>query len=190
MQGHDYLQLQNQGNIISNIYLLDQMDLASDMADSQGYYSKRSVAIIGVSSLIITSGSKVGDEVAAIVDAGGDSSRNSPLQNAKARMQILRVLGLVSADYGSETYAITPVGKLVLSQFRQSPRDYRLLRELFLGIATSTEAYEHNCSDSFNCFLGYGICYAFSCLDYRISTDEMPIRHLGHRQLYTRCAKQ
>ena len=175
MQGHDYLQLQNQGNIVSNIYLLDQMDLASDMADSQGYYSKRSVAIIGVSSLIITSGSKVGDEVAKIVDAGGDSSRNSPLQNAKARMQILRVLGLVSADYGSETYAITRVGKLVLSQFRQNPRDYRMLRELFLGISTSTETYEHNCSDSFNCFLGYGICYAFSCLDYRIGTDEMPL---------------
>lgn len=175
MPGHDYLQLQNQGNIISNIYLLDQMDLASDMADSQGYYSKRSVAIIGVSSLIITSGSKVGDEVAKIVDATGDSSRNSPLQNAKARMQILRVLGLVSADYGSETYAITRVGKLVLSQFRQNPRDYRLLRELFLGISTSTETYEHNCSDSFNCCLGYGICYAFSRLDYRISTDEMPL---------------
>lgn len=175
MPGHDYLQLQNQGNIVSNIYLLDQMDLASDMADSQGYYSKRSVAIIGVSSLIITSGSKVGDEVTKIVDAGGDSSRNSPLQNAKARMQILRVLGLVSADYGSETYAITRVGKLVLSQFRKNPRDYRLLRELFLGISTATEIYEHNCSESFICFLGYGICYAFSCLDYRISTDEMPL---------------
>ena len=175
MRGHDYIQLQNQGNIISNIYLLDQMDIASDMADSQGYYSKRSVAIIGVSSLIITSGSKVGDEVAKIVDAGGDSSRNSPLQNAKARMQILRVLGLVSADYGSETYAITGVGKLVLSQFRQNPRDYRLLRELFLGISTSTETYEHNCSESFNCCLGYGICYAFSRLNYRISTDEMPL---------------
>ena len=175
MSGHDYLQLQNQGNIVSNIYLLDQMDLAADMADSQGYYSKRSVAIIGISSLIITSGSKVGDEVAKIVDAGGDSSRNSPLQNAKARMQILRVLGLVSADYGSETYAITNIGKLLLSQFRQTPRNYRLLRELFLGISTSTETYEHNCSDSFNCFLGYGICYAFSQLDYRISTDEMPL---------------
>ena len=175
MTGRDYIQLQNQGSIVSNIRLLSEMDIAADMADSYGYYTKKSVALIGINSLIITSGSKVGSEAVELVDENGDESRNSPLQNAKARMQILRVLGLVSTDYGSETYAITPVGKLVLSQFRSSPPDYRLLRELFLCISSSTESYEHNCSETFNCCLGYGICYALACLDFRLSTDEMPM---------------
>ena len=115
MVGQDYLELQNQGSVMSNIRLLHEMELATEYADSQGYYTKRSVAEIGVNSLLITSGSKVGESARAIVNADGDESRNSPLQNAKARMQLLRVLGMVSADYGSEVYATTRLGKLMVS---------------------------------------------------------------------------
>lgn len=176
MVGQDYLKLQNQGNIISNIRLLHEMDMArGNYADSQGYYSKKSVAEIGVNALIITSGNSVGEEASRIINADGDESRNSPLQNAKARMQILRVLGLVSVDYGSEVYAITRLGKLVMSQVLSNSPNFSLLRELFVNITTATEIYEHNCSIDFNCYLGFGICYALSQLDYRLSSDEMPL---------------
>ncbi len=175
MVGIDYLKLQNQGSIISNIRLLYEMLISNGYADSQGYYTKESVAEIGVNSLIITSGSKVGDEVREIIHADGDESRNSPMQNAKARMQILRVLGLVSTDYGSEIYAITRLGKLVVQQILCEKPNVMLLRELFMGITTATENYEHNCSIDFNCYLGYGICYALANLDYRLSSDEMPM---------------
>ena len=175
MVGQDYLKLQNQGNIISNIRLLHEMDMAKDYADSQGYYTKKSVAEIGVNALIITSGNSVGEEAHRIINAEGDESRNSPLQNAKARMQILRVLGLVSADYGSEVYAITRLGKLVISQVLNNNPNYGILRELFVNITTATEIYEHNCAIDFNCYLGFGICYALSQLEYRLSSNEMPL---------------
>lgn len=175
MVGQDYLKLQNQGSVMSNIRLLHEMELATEYADSQGYYTKRSVAEIGVNSLLITSGSKVGESARAIVNADDDESRNSPLQNAKARMQLLRVLGMVSADYGSEVYAITRLGKLMVSQVLRNNPDYSLLRELFVGMTTATENYEHNCHEGFNCCLGFGICYALANLDYRLSSDEMPL---------------
>lgn len=175
MTGRDYIKLQNQGNIISNIRLLYEMENSDGYADKHGYFTKRDVAEIGVRSLLITSGSKAGDDVEEILNAGGDESRNSALQNAKARMQILRVLGLVSSDYGSETYAITKLGELMVTQVLSTAPDFRLLRELFMGITTATENYEHNCSVDFHCYLGIGICYALANLDYRLSTDEMPM---------------
>ena len=176
MTGTDYIKIQNQGNIISNIRLLyEMMSSKESYADKNGYFSKKDVAEIGVNSLLITSGSKVGDEAREIINLQGDESRNSPLQNAKARMQILRVLGLVSSDYGSETYAITKLGELTVYQVLTNSPNFKLLRELFLGITSDTEIYEHNCSPDFHCYLGVGICYALACLDYRLSTDEMPL---------------
>ena len=176
MEGKDYLKLHNQGNIISNIRLLLEMKLAQDeYADSQGYFTKKAVARIAVNSLIITSGCKVGEEALGIIDSEGDESLNSPLQNAKDRMLILRSLGLVSADYGSEIYSITPMGELMVNQFLKNEPNYPLLRELFLCMSTTTENYNYNCSASFNCCLGFGICYALGCLDYKLSSDEMPM---------------
>lgn len=176
MAGTDYIKLQNQGNIISNIRLLyEMMNAKDDYADRNGYFTKKAVAEIAVNSLLITSGSKVGDEARDIINTEGDESRNSPLQNAKARMQILRVLGLVSSDYGSEIYAITKMGELMVSQVLTNKPNFKLLRELFLGITSDTEIYEHNCSPDFHCYLGIGICYALASLDHRLSTDEMPM---------------
>lgn len=175
MAAQNYLKLQNQGNIISNLRLLYEMKNSSGYADSQGYYSKADVAEIGINSLLITSGSKVGEEARAYLTSDGDESRNSPLQNAKARMQILRVLGLVASDYDSEIYSITKLGELVIQQVFSEQPNYKLLLELFVSISTATETYEHNCDQTFNCYLGYGICYAFANLDYRISTEEMPL---------------
>lgn len=175
MNGRDYIQLQNQGNIISNIRLLYEMLNSDGYADSQGFFTKRDVAEIACNALIITTGSKIGDEVASVINSEGDESRNSPLQNAKARMQLLRVLGLVSTDYGSELYAITALGELIIKQVLSSNPNMGLLRELFLHISSTTEIYEHNCEITYNCVLGYGIMYAFSQLDYKISTDEMPL---------------
>lgn len=175
MKGRDYIQLQNQGNIISNIRLLYEMMNSDGYADENGYFTKKDVADIACNALILTTGSKVGEEVTSVIHGDGDESRNSPLQNAKARMQLLRVLGLVSSDYGSEIYAITRLGKLIVSQVLSPTPNMGLLRELFLHISSATEIYEHNCDIKFNCVLGYGIMYAFSKLDYRISTDEMPL---------------
>jgi hypothetical protein len=45
--------------------------------------------------------------------------------------------------------------------------------ELFVNLNTTTEIYDNNCSPDFECYLGFEICYAFSKLDYRISTLEM-----------------
>lgn len=175
MKGRDYIQLQNQGNIMSNIRILYEMLNSDGYADEQGYFTKRDVADIACNALILTTGSKVGEEVSSVIHSDGDESRNSPLQNAKARMQLLRVLGLVSADYGSEIYAITRLGQLVVSQVLSTNPNMGLLRELFLNISSTTEIYEHNCDVKFNCVLGYGIMYAFSQLEYRIATDEMPL---------------
>lgn len=175
MTGRDYIQLQNQGNIISNIRLLYEMQNSEGYADTQGYFTKRDVAEIACNALLITTGSKIGDEVSSVINSEGDESRNSPLQNAKARMQLMRVLGLVSTDYGSEIYAITKMGELLIKQVLSSNPNMGLLRELFLHISSTTEIYEHNCEITYNCVLGYGIMYAFSQLDYKISTDEMPL---------------
>lgn len=175
MKGRDYIQLQNQGNIMSNIRILYEMLNSDGYADEQGYFTKKDVADIACNALILTTGSKVGEEVTSVIHSEGDESRNSPLQNAKARMQLLRVLGLVSADYGSEIYAITRLGKLLVSQVLSTNPNMGLLRELFLNISSATEIYEHNCDVKFNCVLGYGIMYAFSQLDYKIATDEMPL---------------
>lgn len=175
MKGRDYIQLQNQGNIISNIRLLYEMLNSDGYADEYGYFTKRDVADIACNALIITTGSKVGEEVSFVIHGAGDESRNSPMQNAKARMQLLRVLGLVSSDYGSEIYAVTRLGKLIVSQVLSQTPNMGLLRELFLNISSATEIYEHNCDIKFNCVLGYGIMYAFSKLDYKIATDEMPL---------------
>ena len=57
----------------------------------------------------------MGDDIIALVnDTVSDESRNSVLLNAKQRMQILRVLGLVASDYDAEQYAITDLGQKVL----------------------------------------------------------------------------
>lgn len=175
MTGRDYIQLQNQGNIISNVRLLYEMMNSDGYADENGYFSKSDVAEIACNALILTTGSKVGEEVNTVIHAAGDQTRNSPLQNAKARMQLLRALGLVSTDYGSEIYAITRLGKLMVTQILSSNPRYALLRELFMHITSATEIYDHNCDITFNCWLGYGIMYAFSRLDYKLSTDEMPV---------------
>ena len=102
-------------------------------------------------------------------------------------MQILRILGLVSADYDSEKYAITELGEKMLEQVFGNAPNYNLLRELFMGIVSSSEAYNHNCDLNFECYIGYLICYAFAKLDYIISTSELPpitTYSWGDRDLY------
>ena len=69
MVGQDYLKLQNQGNIISNIRLLHEMDIAKDYADSQGYYSKKSVAEIEQYFLITGNAERIGDHAINIAGA-------------------------------------------------------------------------------------------------------------------------
>ena len=175
----NYIKLQNQGNIYQNLMLLNEMNESTGYADENGYFSKRAVAEIAINSAVVTSAGKMGDDIIALVnDTISDESRNSVLQNAKARMQILRVLGLVASDFDSEQYAITDLGQKVLERvFPTTPGelpDYRLLRESFMGISSTSEVYDYNCDTSFNCYLGYGICYALACLDYKISVQEMP----------------
>jgi hypothetical protein len=175
----NYLKLQNQGNIYQNLMLLNEMHESSGYTDENGYFSKRSVAEIAINSAVVTSAGKMGDDIMDLVnDTVSDESRNSVLQNAKARMQILRALGLVASDYDAELYAITDFGEKVLAQvFPASAEeipDYRLLRESFMGISSTSEIYDYNCDINFNCYLGYAICYALSNLDYRISVQEMP----------------
>lgn len=173
---NNYIKLPNQGNISSNLRLLYEMQLASDYADSQGYYTKRDIAEIAANALLITTSSKIGNDVVASLDnAGIDEVDNAPLQNAKMRMQILRILGLVSADYYSEVYEITKLGHMFSSDQLSTEMKKSLLRELFLGIETSSESYDFTCDEGFHCFLGLEICYALSELDYRIGVDEMPV---------------
>lgn len=176
MATHNYIKLQNQGNIISNLRLLaEMMNAKDDYADEYGHYTKRAIAQIGASALLITSGSAIGTELEALWNNTEiEEGRNSLLQNAKARMQILRTLGLVSADYDSEVYAITELGEVVLQEFFGRNHNKAILRELFMGITTTTETYEFNCDVDFECYIGYQICYALACLDYKISTREMP----------------
>lgn len=149
-------------------------------ADENGYFTKQAVAEIGIKESMITSAGKMGDDIIdSVNDNQIDEGLNSVLQNAKARMQILRVLGLVSTDYDSELYAITDLGEKLLRRVFPDNNtdipDFVLLRESFMGISTTSEIYDYNCDLTFNCYLGYEICYALACLDYRIGTSEMPV---------------
>lgn len=176
----NYIKLQNQGNIYQNLILLNEMMNSSGYADENGYFTKKAVAEIAIKESMITSAGKLGDEIIDVInDTEIEEGLNSVLQNAKARMQILRVLGLVSTDYDSELYAITDLGEKLLKRvFPDNQNDipnFALLRESFMGISTTSEVYDYNCDITFNCCLGYEICYALSCLDYRISTSEMPV---------------
>ncbi len=176
MATHNYIKLQNQGNIISNLRLLAEMVNAKDnYADKNGYYSKRDIAQIAACALLVTSGSAVGQELESLwSNTDIEEGHNSLLQNAKARMQILRTLGLVSADYNAEMYAITELGEVVLQETFGRTHNKSLLRELFMSLTTTTEIYDFNCDIDFDCYIGYQICYAFANLDYKISTKEMP----------------
>ena len=172
----NYIKLQNQGNIYQNLMLLNEMANSVGYADENGYFTKQAIAEIAINAYLLTSEGKMGEDILEKVsDTEIDEGLNSVLQNAKQRMQILRVLGLVSTDYDSELYTITDLGMKVLERvFPPSHTifpDYSLLRETFMGISSSSEIYEYNVD--FNSYLGYGICYALSCLDYRISTTEM-----------------
>ena len=145
-------------------------------SDKNGYFSKRAIAEIAVNAYLLTSEGKMGEDIIEKVsDRNHEEELNSVLQNAKQRMQILRILGLVSTDYDSEEYAITDLGMKVLERvFPTSPTiipDYSLLLETFMGISSSSEIYKYNVD--FNSHLGLEICYALSCLDYKISTTEM-----------------
>lgn len=175
----NYIKLQNQGNIYQNLMLLNEMNESIGFADENGYFSKRAVAEIAINSAIVTSAGKMGDDIIALAnDTVSDESRNSVLQNAKQRMQILRVLGLVASDYDAEQYAITDLGQKVLNRVFPAKAgelpDYRLLRESFMGISATSEVYNYNCEINFNCYLGYGVCYALACLDYKIAVKDMP----------------
>lgn len=171
MAQNDYVKLPNQGSIASNLRLLYEMEISSGYADASGYFSKRDVAEIGANALLITTGTQVGSRVVDTLSAEGDEGMNSALQNAKMRMQILRLLGLISTDYDSEIYAITKMGQLITPE---NP-NRRLLLELFMNICSCTEIYEHNCDLSFYCYPGYQMCYAFASLNHKISSTEMPV---------------
>lgn len=174
----NYIKLQNQGNIYQNLMLLNEMANSVGYADENGYFTKHAIAEIAINAYLLTSEGKMGDDILEKVSSAEvDEGLNSVLQNAKQRMQILRVLGLVSTDYDSELYAITDLGMKVLERVFPTSHtvvpDYSLLRETFMGISSSSEIYEYNVD--FNSYLGYEICYALSCLDYKISTVEMPM---------------
>lgn len=51
---NNYIKLPNQGNISSNLRLLYEMQLASDYADSQGYYTKRDIAAKSLQMLYLS----------------------------------------------------------------------------------------------------------------------------------------
>lgn len=170
------LKIQNQGNILSNLRLLYEMKNAGDnLHDIHGYFTKKDVARIAVTSFIATTEGQVDvdDLLKHIDDDTVAETDNSILQNVKARLQILRQFGLISTDYGSEIYAITELGEQMLNQVYGPQRSYKLLMELFVNLNTTTEIYDNNCTPDFECYLGFEICYAFSKLDYRISTLEM-----------------
>lgn len=170
------LKIQNQGSIQSHLRLLYEMKNAGDeFHDAQGYFTKKDVARIAATSLIATTEGKIDVEelISHIDDKTIPETDNPILQNIKARLQILRQFGLISTDYGSEIYAITELGEQMLNQVYGKERSYKLLMELFVNLNTTTEIYDNNCTPDFECYLGYEICYAFSELDYRISTLEM-----------------
>jgi hypothetical protein len=174
----NHIKLPNQGNILGNLMLLNKMQNSVGYADENGYFTKKMMAEVGINSYTITSGGKMGDDIIDLInDPDIDEIKNKPLQQAKMRMQILRVLGLVATDYSSEIYSITDFGKKVLERAfplsQDTIPDYSLLFEALMGITTSCETYNHNCTPDFNCYLGYNICYAFQHLNYMISVDEM-----------------
>ena len=174
--GSNILKIQNQGNILSNLRLLYEMKNAGDdLHDKHGYYTKKDVARIAVMSLITTTEGRVDvEELLQHIDDDTIPETDNPiLQNVKARLQILRQFGLISTDYGSEIYAITELGEQMLNQIYGPQRSYKLLMELFVNLNTTTEIYDNNCTPEFECYLGFEICYAFSKLDFRISTLEM-----------------
>lgn len=175
----NYIKLQNQGNIYQNLMLLNEMMNSVGYADENGYFTKKAVAEIAINASMVTSAGKMGDDIIDIINNTEiEEGLNSVLQNTKARMQILRVLGLVSTDYDSELYAITDLGEKLLKRVfpdnQNDIPDFALLREAFMGISTTSEIYEYYCDLTFNCYLGYEVCYALACLDYRIGTSEMP----------------
>ena len=174
--GSNILKIQNQGNILSNLRLLYEMKNAGDdLHDKHGYFTKKDVARIAVMSLIATTEGRVDvDELLEHIDDDAVPETDNPiLQNVKARLQILRQFGLLSTDYGSEIYAITELGEQMLNQVYGPQRSYKLLMELFVNLNTTTEIYDNTCTADFECYLGFEICYAFSKLNYRISTLEM-----------------
>ncbi|MDY6301823.1 MAG: hypothetical protein SPL96_08020 [Bacteroidales bacterium] len=173
---NNILKIQNQGNIVTNLRLLYEMKNAGDdLHDAHGYYTKKDVARIAVMSLIATTEGQVDvEELLRHIDDDTMAETDNPiLQNVKARLQILRQLGLISTDYSSEIYAITELGEQMLKQIYGTKRSYKLLMELFVNLNTTTEIYDNHCTPDFECYLGFEICYAFSKLDYRISTREM-----------------
>ena len=173
---NNYMKLPNQGNISTNIRLLHELKNSSDYADANGYFTKADIAEIAANALLVTSRSKLGSDVLKTIrDKNIEDGDNSPLQNTKMRMQLLRILGLISADYNSEIYAITEIGDLISSDKITPEQKNSLLRELFMSISTSSETYDFTCPEGFHCFLGLQICYSLSCLDYKIGVDEMPI---------------
>ena len=175
-ESNNYIKLPNQGNIASNMRLLYELKNSCDYSDANGYFSKSDIAEIAANALLVTTGSKLGSDVLQTIHnktiSEGD---NSPLQNTKMRMQLLRILGLVAADYNSEIYAITELGELMASTQITGQQKKALLRELFMSISSSSESYDFTCPEGFHCYLGLQICYALASLDYKIGVDEMPI---------------
>lgn len=171
-----YIKLPNQGSMLPLIRLLFEMKNSDGYADENGFFSKVDIAEIAANALLITSGSRVGGDMMDVVhDTSRSEELNSALQNTKMRMQLMRILGLVSTDYDSEIYAITELGELFIQQLVNANPNYKFLRELFMNIATTTEIYDHNTNPDFRCYIGYEICYALANLDYKIATDEMPL---------------
>lgn len=158
--------------------LLNEMVNSVGYADKNGYFTKKAIAEIAIKGYLLSSEGKIGDDILKRVNNAEILEELNPvLQNAKQRMQILRVLGLVSTDYDTELYAITDLGYKVLERVfplsTSTIPNYDLLLEAFMGISTSSETYNYNVD--FNSYIGYEICYAYSCLEYRISTSELPL---------------
>lgn len=174
----NYIKLQNAGSVASDLRLLYELINASDeFKDSKGYFTKRNIAKVAAASLIVTSSGKIEpNELFKLIDDPNVKDTDNPiLQNTKLIMQNLRMLGLLSTDYDSEICSITPIGYKIVEQTFGGELSTKLLLELFMNINTTTEVYEHFCSPSFKCYIGFNICYAFANLDYKISTSEMII---------------
>ena len=91
----NYVKLQNQGNIVSNLRLLNEMKNSDGYADENGYFTKRDIAEIGINSLLITSAGQAGEDIVSLVhNTSIPETDNGVLQNAKQRMQLMRILGL------------------------------------------------------------------------------------------------
>ena len=79
-EGNNYLKLPNQGNIASNMRLLYEIKNACDYSDANGYYSKSDIAEIAANALLVTTGSKLGQDVLQTIHnkkiSDGDNSHN------------------------------------------------------------------------------------------------------------------